>query len=89
MFIWIQHALKLLIEANEVRPSDYLEKHWENMKFFVASEAKQGEVAWNHAMRTLVNTLRHFSHGWEMGVAQRLVITFIILAAIFFLTFKM
>jgi hypothetical protein len=38
-----------------------------------ALEAKQGEVAKNRAMKALINTLSHSSHGGELGVARRLV----------------
>ncbi len=57
-----------------MKPNDYLEKHWENMKCLVVLEAKQGEIAWNHAVRTLVNTPRHFGHGGEVGATQLLLL---------------
>jgi hypothetical protein len=36
-------------------------------------EVKQGEVAWNHAIRKLVTTPNHFSHDGEAWVAKRLM----------------
>jgi hypothetical protein len=43
------------------------------MKRLIALEAKQSEVARNHAMRALVSTPSHFGHGGEVGTIGRLV----------------
>jgi hypothetical protein len=56
-----------------MKPNNCVEDHRENMKRLIASEAKQGEVVKNCAMRALVSTPRHFDHGGEIGVARQLV----------------
>jgi hypothetical protein len=68
-----RHSLKVLVEANAPRPADCSEEHWENMKHFIASEAKQDEATKNRAIRALMHTLSHSSCGGELGVVGRLV----------------
>ncbi len=68
-----RHALKLLIEVGGMRLDHCAEDHGENMKRFIASDAKQREAMKNHAMRTLVSTPHHFGHGGDIGVVGRLV----------------
>jgi hypothetical protein len=67
------HFLKVLIEANAPQPVDCNEEHWENMKHFIAFEAKQDKATKNHAKWALVHTPSHSSSGGELGVLGRLV----------------
>ncbi len=68
-----RHALKNLIEASALRPDDCPEDHWDNLKHLVTSEAKQEETIKSYAMRAHMNTLSHFGHGGELGIARKLV----------------
>jgi hypothetical protein len=72
-----RHGLKLLIEASVARPNNCAKKHWENMKHFIASDAKQGEVAKNHAMRAHVKTPSHSCHGGKVGTISKFVSSYL------------
>ncbi len=60
--------MKLLIKARGMKPDDYVEDHWENMKRLIAFETKQNEIMINRAMLVLVSTLNHSSHSGEIRV---------------------
>jgi hypothetical protein len=51
-----------------MKPDDYVEDHWENMKRLIAFETKQNEIMINRAMLVLVSTLNHSSHSGEIRV---------------------
>jgi hypothetical protein len=65
--------LKFFIEVGASRLNDCPIKHCEGMKWFITSEAKQGETTRNHTMLALVTTPSHIGHGGEVGVVGKFV----------------